>query len=172
MKNDKNETNEVEIEEQTGTETDLAVENADLRDQLLRRTAEIENMRRRHEQERYQLIFEANKRLITALLPTLDDLERTIAHIKPEEKDTVAQGIELVYKNFVKVLESQGVTPIDSVGKPFDVHLHDALMEEPRTDVEPGTIVTEIQKGYMLGDSVVRHSKVIVSKTAEEGEAS
>ncbi len=149
----------------------LEGELAEARESALRRTAELENMRRRHQQERMQLVFEANKTLITELLVTVDDLERSLSHIKPEEQNTFAQGVELVYKNFLKVLERYGVKPIDSQGKQFDVALHDALMEEARTDVTPGTITTEVTKGYMLNDSVLRHAKVVVAKAPEEGAA-
>lgn len=146
----------------------LEAELADAKDLILRRTAELENMRRRHDQERMQLIFEANKRLITDLLPTIDDLERTLSFVKPEERNPISDGVELIYKNFQKILEKNFVKPIESVGKQFDVHLHDALMEEPRTDVEPGTITTEVQRGYQMNDTVLRHSKVIVAKTPDE----
>lgn len=146
----------------------LESELAEARDNLLRRTAELENMRRRHQQERTQLIFEANKRLIAELLPTIDDLERTLSHIKPEDENTFAQGIELVYRNFLKVLERYGVKPMESVGEHFDVNLHDALMEEARTDVEPGTITQEVMKGYLMNDGVLRHAKVIVAKAPDE----
>lgn len=149
----------------------LEGELAEARESALRRTAELENMRRRHQQERMQLIFDANKTLITELLATVDDLERSLSHIKPEEKNTFVQGVELVYKNFLKVLERYGVKPIESQGKQFDVALHDALMEEPRTDVAPGTITTEVTKGYMLNDSVLRHAKVVVARAPEEGAA-
>ena len=149
----------------------LEGELAEARESALRRTAELENMRRRHQQERMQLVFEANKTLITELLATVDDLERTLSHIKPEENNTLAQGVELVYKNFLRVLERYGVKAIESQGKIFDVALHDALMEEPRTDVKPGTITTEVTKGYMLNDSVLRHAKVVVAKAPEEGAA-
>jgi molecular chaperone GrpE len=152
--------------------TQLERELADARESTLRRTAELENMRRRHHQERMQLVFEANKKLITELLTTVDDLERTLSHIKPEDKNTFVQGVELVYKNFLRILGQYGVKPIESVGKHFDVSLHDALMEEPRNDIEPGTITTEVTKGYMLNDNVLRHAKVVVAKSPdEEGEA-
>ena len=133
------------------------------RDQLLRRTAELENMRRRHVQEREQLIFDANKRLIVDLLSVVDDLERTLEHAS-EEKDPMTQGIELVYKNFIKTLERYGVQPMLTVGETFDPHKHDALMQEPRTDIAPGVITREIQRGYLLNDSVLRHAKVFVAK--------
>ena len=148
--------------------TSLESEVAKANDLLLRRTAELENMRRRHDQERIQLIFEANKRLITELLPTVDDLERTLSVIKPEERTPLVEGIELVYKNFIKVLEKHNVSAINSVGEPFDVNLHDALMEEERTDIEPGTITIEVQKGYRMNDAILRHAKVIVAKGPEK----
>jgi molecular chaperone GrpE len=127
----------------------------------------MDNMRRRHQAESVTLIFEANKRLIMELLATIDDLERTLLVIKPDEHTPLTEGIELVYKNFQKILQKNNVKPFESVGKQFDVHLHDALMEEVRDDVEPGTITNEIQKGYMMGDNVLRHAKVIVAKRGE-----
>jgi molecular chaperone GrpE len=145
----------------------LQTELDETKDQLLRRTAEMDNMRRRHQSESMQLIFEANKRLIAELLATIDDLERTLTFIKPEEKNPLSDGIELVYKNFQKILQKNNVKQFESIGTMFDVHLHDALMEETRDDVEPGTITNEVQKGYMMGDQVLRHAKVIVAKKAE-----
>lgn len=145
----------------------LESEIAEVKDQLLRRTADLDNMRRRHQAERTQLIFDANKRLISDLLGTLDDLERTLFFVKPEEKNPLADGIMLIHKNLQKELEANGVKPIEAVGQKFDVALHDALMEEERTDLEPGTIITEIQKGYMLNNDVLRHAKVIVAKAPE-----
>jgi molecular chaperone GrpE len=138
----------------------------DAREQTLRRTAEMENMRRRFNQEREQLIYESNKRLITDLLPSLDDIERTLLHAG-SEKGAVAEGLELVHKNFLKTLERYGLRHMETIGKAFDVHLHDALMEEVRDDVEPGIVTKEIQKGYMLNETVLRHAKVIVSKEAD-----
>lgn len=161
--------NEQEVDSEQKDERDIRIgslqaELDQTKDQLLRRTAEMDNMRRRHQSESVQLIFEANKRLITEILATIDDLERILTFIKPDEKDPLSEGIQLVYKNFQKILQKNNVTPIESVGKMFDVHLHDALMEEPRKDTEPGTITNEIQKGYMMGDTVLRHAKVIVAK--------
>ena len=136
------------------------------RDHLLRRTAELENMRRRHQQEREQLVFEANKRLILDLLGVVDDLERTIEHAT-EAKDPMTQGIELIYKSFLKTLERYGVRPMQTVGEAFDPMKHDALLEEPRADLVPGMVTREIQRGYLLNDSILRHAKVFVSKAEE-----
>ena len=143
------------------------------RDQLLRRTAELENMRRRHQQEREQLVFEANKRLILDLLGIVDDLERTIEHAsesvddRSSTKDPMAQGIELIYKSFLKTLERYSVHPMQTVGEPFDPMKHDALLEEPRDDIAPGMVTREIQRGYLLNENILRHAKVFVSKLPE-----
>jgi molecular chaperone GrpE len=142
------------------------------RDQLLRRTAELENMRRRHQQEREQLIFDANKRLILDLLSIIDDLERTIEHAsegnEQPSKDPLMEGVSLIYKNFLKTLERYGVKPMLALGEPFDHAKHDALLEEPRSDIEPGIVTREIQRGYLLNDNVLRHAKVFVSKAADD----
>ena len=145
-------------------ELEKSVEDA--RDQLLRRTAEMENMRRRFQQEREALIFEGNKRLILDLLSVVDDLERTLQHAS-EANDPMTQGIDLVYKNFLKTLERYGVTTMQTAGEQFDPMKHDALMEEPRADVAPGAITKEIQRGYMMRDGVLRHAKVIVAREVE-----
>lgn len=146
---------------------ELEQELSSLRDQLLRRTAELENMRRRHQQEREQLIFDANKRLILDLLSIVDDLERTIEHAS-EVKDPMTQGIELIYKSFLKTLERYGVRPMQTLGEAFDPMKHEALLEEPRDDVRPGMVTREIQRGYFIHDAILRHAKVFVSKKSEE----
>jgi molecular chaperone GrpE len=162
-KNDKSEISEDAVDEKI-VEIERMLDTT--RDQLLRRTAELENMRRRHQQEREQLIFDANKRLILDLLGTIDDLERTIEHAA-ESNDPLTQGIELIYKSFLKTLERYGARPMQSVGEEFDPMKHDALLEEPRDDVASGTVTKEIQRGYMLNDTILRHAKVFVSKAAE-----
>ncbi|MDP4200039.1 MAG: nucleotide exchange factor GrpE [Bacteroidota bacterium] len=168
MKSDRNENEEL-LDGDAIDDRITAIEQTleDTRDQLLRRTAELENMRRRHQVEREQLIFEANKRLILDLLEVVDDLERTLEHAS-QEKDPIAQGIELVFKNFIKTLERYGVRPMETAGEPFDPMRHDALMEEPRTDVAPGTVTREIQRGYLMRDAVLRHAKVFVAKEPDE----
>ena len=162
-KKDKTEGSEDAVDEKT-SEIERTLETT--RDQLLRRTAELENMRRRHQQEREQLIFDANKRLILDLLGIIDDIERTIEHAS-ESNDPLTQGIELIYKSFTKTLERYGAHPMQTVGEAFDPMKHDALLEEPRDDIEPGLVTREIQRGYLLGDNILRHAKVFVSKAAE-----
>jgi molecular chaperone GrpE len=155
----------IEASEQKIAELEQSLQEA--KEQTLRRTAEMENMRRRFQQEREVLIFEGNKRLLTDLLSTLDDLERTLEHARKSDAPSLVEGLDLVHKNFLKLLERYGVKPMETVGKEFDVHLHDALMEEVRDDVEPGTITNEVQRGYMLNENVLRHAKVIVAKKQE-----
>jgi molecular chaperone GrpE len=162
-KTDKNGVNEDAVDEKIA-EIERTLDTT--RDQLLRRTAELENMRRRHQQEREQLIFDANKRLILDLLGIIDDLERTIEHAS-ESNDPLKDGIELIYKNFIKTLERYGAHPMQTLGESFDPMKHDAMLEEPRDDVAPGLVTREIQRGYLLNDNILRHAKVFVSKAAE-----
>jgi molecular chaperone GrpE len=78
--------------------------------------------------------------------------------------------MELIYNKFRKILEAQGIKPIEALGKPFDPHLHEALLQMPRNDVPPHTVIEEVDKGYMLNDKVLRHSKVVVAADSSPGE--
>src|SRR5512140_464728 len=134
------------------------------RDQLLRKAAEFENSKRRVEIDQINFVRTANERLIGLLLPVLDDLSRSL-QIGEEQKDYDAfyKGVEMIHNKFLKVLESQGLSAFDSLGTPFDVDLHDALLQVPREDVPPNTVVEEVERGYKLYDRVLRHAKVVVS---------
>ena len=147
---------------------ELEEELAQTKDQVLRRTAEMENMRRRFQQEREILIFEGNKRLITDLLPTIDDLERTLGQTNADNK-ALREGVDLVLKNLKKELDRYNVQEIETIGKQFDVHAMDALMEMESADTTPGTVLQEVQKGYTINDTVLRHAKVIVAKAPDNG---
>jgi molecular chaperone GrpE len=135
-----------------------------LRDQLLRKAAEFENYKRRAENDFAGLVRSANEALITALLPILNDFLRSLAQLKKEKGSAgITKGVELIYTKLLRVLEQQGLTPFDSLGKPFDVEYHDALLQVPRSDVPPHTVVEEVERGYKLHDKVLRHAKVVVS---------
>jgi molecular chaperone GrpE len=112
----------------------------------------------------------ANEGLIQAIIPIVDDLERSLKAGK-ESQDFGAfyKGVEMIAQKMMKVLESQGVKSFDTVGTPFDVLLHDALMQLPRTDVPPSTVLEEVQKGYSMHDKVIRHARVIVSAPPPDG---
>ncbi|MBK7258094.1 MAG: nucleotide exchange factor GrpE [Ignavibacteriae bacterium] len=142
-----------------------------LRDQLLRKAAEFENYKRRTEGEFLSLTRTANEGLLLSLLPVLDDLNRSLASGKdPQSHEAFFAGVEMIRTKFLKILEKHGVVPFPSTGKPFDVGFHDALMQLPRTDVPTGTVIQEVDPGYVMHDKVLRHAKVIVSAQPTEPE--
>jgi molecular chaperone GrpE len=141
---------------------------ASLKDQLLRKAAEFENYKRRTEADFVNLIKTANETLLVSLIPILNDFVRSLKH-GSEIKDYEAfyKGVELIYNKLSKALEAQGLVPFESTGKPFDVDYHDALLQIPRDDVPPHTVVEEVEQGYKLNNKVIRHAKVIVSSAPE-----
>jgi molecular chaperone GrpE len=149
---------------------ELAIrETEQLKEQLLRKAAEFENYKRRMEIEFRSIIENASERLITDLLPVLDDFDRLLKSARKETGgDVLSQGFELIASKLSKILSLRGVQPFESVGKPFDVNYHDALLQMPRTDVPPNTVVEEVDRGYKLNDKVIRHAKVIVSTPADD----
>jgi molecular chaperone GrpE len=150
------------------TRLDAAQKQADsFKDQLLRKAAEFDNYKKRTEAEFGNLIKNANEGMINSLIPILDDFTRSLkVGREVREHESFFKGVELIYNKFVKLLESHGLVPFDSVGKQFDVEYHDALLQVPRTDVPSNTVVDEIEKGYKLFEKVLRHAKVIVSAEA------
>lgn len=158
-----------EEEAKGGLEEELEnskIENAKLKDTLLRKAAEFENYKRRTETETSNYIKYASESLIKELLPVYDDLGRSVESIKKgETKDfeTLKKGVEMIYDKFKKVLEAEGLKEINSAGKPFDVDVNSALMQIPKADVEPNTVLEVVEKGYYLKDKVIRHEKVLVS---------
>lgn len=148
-------------------------EAAQLKDQFLRKIAEFENYKRRTREEKDLLMKYGSEGVLLDLLPVIDDFERTIAATKGQgDVATIAQGVELIYGKFMRVLENRGLRPMDATGEPFDVDFHDALLQVPSADVEPGTVLEVVEKGYLLHDKVIRHAKVTVSREADaEGAA-
>lgn len=143
-------------------------EIAQLRDQLLRRAAEFENFKRRTRDEKDQLMKYGSEGVILSLLTVIDDFERSLASGKEHpDFESIYAGVEIIYGKLLRVLENKGLRPIDAVGKPFDVDFHDALMQIPSADVEPGTVLDVAEKGYMLYEKVIRHAKVTVSREAD-----
>ena len=141
------------------------------KDLLLRKAAEFDNYKRRTEQNAANFAKYASENIIMDLLPIIDDLSRSLKSGKEKlEGDPFFKGVELILNKFSKVLESQGVKAMDSVGKEFNVDFHDVMMQVPRNDVAPHTIVDEIEKGYFLHDKVIRHAKVIVATSPESEE--
>ncbi len=140
-------------------------ENKELKEQLLRIAAEFDNYRKRTEREKTNLIEFANVELLTRLLPVLDDFSRSIEmNIDKGDKETLLEGIKLVHKSFLKILQDQGLKPMECEGQKFNPENHDALLQIEMDGMEPDTIIEEHVKGYILKDRVIRHAKVVVAK--------
>jgi molecular chaperone GrpE len=139
----------------------LANEKAEILDQLLRRTAEFDNFRRRTERERMELIEYASMDAVKALLPILDDFERAL---KTETADKeFARGMELIYNRLFDQLKKLGLEPVDAAGQKFDPNLHHAIEMTETTEAEDQTILAEFQRGYRLRGRLVRPAMVKVA---------
>jgi molecular chaperone GrpE len=137
----------------------------DLFNRLARTQADFENYRRRVQREKEELVVYANQRLILNLLPVLDNLDRALATPPAPGDEKLRQGVEMTARSFREILAKEGVTPIDAVGQPFDPNLHEAVATVDATAEHPeGTVVAEFQKGYKLGERVIRASMVQVAK--------
>jgi len=153
---------EGKVSEETNSENEASV----LKDMLLRKAAEFENYKRRTDSEISNYIKYASENIIKELLPVYDDLGRSIDSInKGETKDfeTLKKGVMLIYDKFKNVLEKEGLKEINSHGKEFNVDVNSALMQIPRDDVKPNTVLDVVEKGYKLKDKVIKHEKVLVS---------
>lgn len=141
------------------------------KDQLLRKAAEFENYKRRSEIEYGNVIRNANEYLINSLLPILNDFVRSLKSGQDaRDYDAFYKGVELIHGKLNKTLEAQGLVAFESVGKPFNVEFHDALLQVPRNDVPPNVVIEEVERGYKLNDKVIRHAKVIVSALPSSGD--
>ena len=144
----------------------LVEEAASYKEKYMRLVAEFDNARKRMERDKVEFIKFANEGLIEQFLEILDDLERTVAAAQANHNDykSFLKGIELVMAHVNEMLKKNGVKPIETKGKIFDPRSHEALMQEEKEGVLEGTIIEEFQKGYLLGDRVVRTAKVKVAK--------
>jgi len=133
------------------------------KDLYLRKAAEFDNFKKRTEQELGSIVRFANEDLVRSILPVVDDLERSLKKGKDSSETPFYKGIELILQKMLKILESLGVKPFETVGKEFDVHYHDAMMQMPKEGVPPHTVLEEVEKGYLYHEKVLRHAKVVVS---------
>ena len=148
-----------------------AAENAgseltNLKDKYLRLAAEFENYKRRTTKERMDLFKSANQELMTALLPVLDDFDRARQHTQGVQDPAALQNaLDITYNKLYKTLQQKGLTPMDAKGGDFDAELHEAITQIPApSDELRGKIVDETEKGYYLGDKVIRHAKVVLGQ--------
>ncbi len=138
----------------------------ELSDNILRLQADFENTRKRLERERQEFVKFANEGIILELLNILDDLERSVNLAETQKQDLTGflKGVEMILAHLYEMLKEYGVKPIESVGKLFDPHYHEALLQVEDKDLPEHTVVEELQKGYLLNERVVRTAKVKVSK--------
>ena len=136
------------------------------KDMVLRAQAEVQNARRRAQQDVEKAHKFGVEKLIKELLPVVDNLERAISTIDAEHEahKAVVEGIELTHKSFMDTLSKSGVEVIDPAGEPFDPELHQAMTQVPNGDVEPNTVLDVFQKGFRLNGRLVRPAMVVVSK--------
>jgi len=141
-------------------------EIASLKDQLLRKMAEFDNYRKRTLKERTELILNGGEKVITAMLPVLDDMERALLNgEKTDDPQVLREGMELISHKLMKVLEGQGVSKIDTTDALFDTDLHEAVAMVPGMgDDKKGKVIDCLQAGYKLNDKVIRHAKVAVGQ--------
>ncbi len=135
-----------------------------VQDRYLRLAAEFENYKRRTEREQQTSLKFANERLLRDLLPVLDNLEHALQAADAASLDGIATGVKMVFKQLVETLERFGVQSFSALGKPFDPSLHEAMLEREDDSAEPGTVIEEYQKGYMLHERLVRPARVVVAK--------
>ena len=148
-------------------ESDLSKQSEEIErisDKNIRLLAEFDNYKRRTQEERTKLFKYAGEELAKAILPILDDLHRTMESDGKGKARSILDGIELIVAKLDKTLEDQGILPFDSVGQDFDADLHEALMSE-KSNKGDNVILREFEKGYMYDDKILRHAKVVVSKS-------
>ena len=151
-------------EEQQEERVDIDALQADrdqLFDRLQRLAAEFDNFRKRNAREQAAFAERANERLVKELIPVLDDLGRALEAASEHEEGKVEDGVRLVHRALADLLAKQGLTEIATDGK-FDPHVHEALLSQP-SEAEEGSVIDVVQKGYKLGERVVRPARVVVA---------
>jgi len=142
----------------------LVVERDELKELLLRRQAEFDNFRKRTERERSEYLQYAGMELVKDLLPVLDDFDRAlkIECSSPE----YAKGVEMIYSRMYETMKKMGLEPVESVGKPFDPHVHQAVERVETADAEDGIVLAEFQRGYLFKGKMLRPSMVKVASNS------
>ena len=143
---------------------ELETELAEFKDKYLRLYSEFDNFRKRTSKERIELISTASEKVILDLLPILDDFERAQkAYSEETEAKPIKEGVSLIQDKMSKILLAKGLKPIEAIGETFDTELHEAITQIPApTEDLKGKIIDDIEKGYFLGEKVIRYSKVVI----------
>ena len=146
----------------------LAAERDDAVDRWKRTAADFDNFRKRALRERQDLVTLANERLVQDLLPILDDLERALGAAAQHQEAQLEEGVRLTHRALAALLERNGVKEIET-GAKFDPHVHEALLTQP-SEAEEGSVIDVVQKGYTLGERVVRPARVVVAAAPPESD--
>ncbi len=158
---------EVVSQEETVEVPQAAVDNGqEYKDKYVRLLAEFDNMRKRHERDRLELIKYAHEEVIIESLKIYDDLERSLTAFKSREgmDANLVKGLEMIYNNMKELMGKYEVKPIDVKGKPFDHNTQEVLLQQETSEFPDGVVMEELEKGYTLGGRVVRTAKVKVAK--------
>ena len=137
-----------------------------LKDKYLRQVAEFDNYRKRTLKEKTELILNGGEKVLSALLPVLDDLDRAMQNIeKSNDVETLKEGVTLIIDKLTKILQGQGLQKMDTVGKEFDTDFHEAVALIPApAEAQKNHVIDCVQPGYMLNEKVIRHAKVVVGQ--------
>jgi molecular chaperone GrpE len=149
----------------------LAREKQDNWDRLLRTTADLDNLRKRSRRELDDAKTEARTRVLREMLPVIDNLERAVEHAEGSSGSSatsVIEGVKLVLRQFGQALERCDVAPVDAIGKPFDPNMHEAISQVESSEHAPGSVVQALQKGYTIGNRLLRPALVVVAKAPPE----
>lgn len=159
-KNEEVQVEELSVEEQL--KEDLSKE----KDKFLRLFAEFENYKKRTTKERIELFKTAGQDVIVAMLPVLDDFDRALSQISKSEDKEMLKGVELISNKFRSTLTNKGLEEVETIqGDAFDAEIHEAITQIPApTDDMKGKVVDVVEKGYKLGDKIIRHPKVVVGQ--------
>jgi molecular chaperone GrpE len=144
----------------------LTAERDEYLNDLRRVAAEFENFRKRAAREQADFMVRANERLVKELLPVLDDLTRALDAAEKHEGAKLEEGVRLVHRQLAELLRKEGLAEIDTDGK-FDPHVHEALLTQP-SEAPEGSVIDVVQKGYRLGDRVLRPARVVVASAPPE----
>ena len=125
-----------------------------------------DNYRKRAQRDKIEARQFANQGILEKLLPVLDNFEMAIIAVKDADP-SVRDGVQMIYDQLLSVLKAEGVEPVDAVGKQFDPNLHEAISQEESDEVEEGEVISQIQRGFILNDRLVRPARVVVAKAAE-----
>lgn len=161
------ENQQVEETQETTTEPTVEEQLEKEKDKFLRLFAEFENYKRRTSKERIELFKTANQELMTVMLPVLDDFERALSHIdEDKEAEELRKGVMLIYKKLLTTLEQKGLTKVEvNAGDTFDAEIHEAITQIPAPSKKmKGKIVDVVEKGYKLGDKIIRFPKVVIGQ--------